>query len=103
MKLRYKQGGRDFKEWFVYLTETHLTVYAGGAHWIGKKYQESVSGLLLYEFKERRKLIRVKTHVSEGFGKVQIHDPTDGGTRIVNPPRNSLSNESISVMKEVFE
>ena len=84
MKPRYKKGGKHYKEWFVYLSKLVIPpelFYAGGIYRRGTTvYAEAMSGVPLYEFTERRKLIRVVSSVVEGRGKVVVYDPERDGS-----------------------
>ena len=84
MKPRYKKGGKHYKEWFVYLSKLVIPpelVYAGGIYRRGTKvYAEAMSGVPLYEFTERRALIRILSSTVEGRGKVAFYNPERDGS-----------------------
>jgi len=83
MKLRYKQGGRDFKEWFVYLTR-HILLFML-VELIGS--ERNIKNLSLdcsYTSSKRAKADSSENSRLRRVRKVQIHDPTDED-RIVNP------------------
>jgi len=79
MKLRYKRGGKYWHEWFVFVSQT-----------------ESLESWPLYEFTERRKLIRIVSGHADVRGKVQVYNPTDGAP--IKERSIVSSRESIGVM-----
>ena len=84
MKPHYKKGGNHYKEWFVYLSKLVIPpelFYAGGIYRRGATvYAEAMSGVPLYEFTERRKLIRILSSVVEGYDKVAFYNPERDGS-----------------------
>ena len=83
MKLRYKRGGKHWREWFVFVSQT-----------------ESLESWPLYEFTERRKLIRIVSGRADVRGKVQVFNPIEGPIQ----ERSIVSSrESIGVMLEALK
>jgi hypothetical protein len=106
VKLRYKRGGKHYKEWFVYLSKLVIPpefFYAGGIYRRGTTvYAEAMAGVPLYEFTERRKLIRILSSNVEGHGKVAFYNPERDGSPMAKSAFKSIGS-SVSLESALLE
>ena len=84
IKLRYRRGGKYYKEWYCYATACD-----SGSN-------ELLSGTCLYQFSEKRKLVKIIAGRVDGKGKTTVYNPIGASASINSMPKGkgcSVSSE----------